>query len=103
MRSNCTTPRRHSRPAATAAAAFAVAALGWSGLPPAARGEAGPAAETARAAGDYERVRDALRLKNQPWATVAWKANITEARRLAAEQKKPIFLVVNTGNCLGFV
>jgi len=34
---------------------------------------------------------------------VAWKVSVTEARRVAAETKKPIFLVVNTGNCLGFV
>ncbi len=44
-----------------------------------------------------------LHLKNQPWASIPWVASTTHARRIAAESKKPIFLVVNTGNCLGFV
>ena len=51
----------------------------------------------------YEQIRGQLRLKNQPWAKVNWRTNVTEARRAAAEARKPIFLVVNTGNCLGFV
>jgi hypothetical protein len=43
-----------------------------------------------------------LHLKNQPWATIPWKVSVTEARQLAAREGKPIFLVVNTGNCLGW-
>ena len=43
-----------------------------------------------------------LHLKNQPWATIRWKVSLTEARQLAAKEHKPIFLVVNTGNCLGW-
>jgi hypothetical protein len=52
---------------------------------------------------EYEAIRDELDLKNQPWATVPWHVNVTEARRSAGREQKPIFLVVNTGNCLGFV
>ena len=53
--------------------------------------------------GDFERLLDELNLKIQPWATVDWKISLTEARRAAAKQQRPVFLVVNTGNCLGFV
>jgi len=52
---------------------------------------------------EFERLHYALNLKNQPWATIPWKVTLTEARELAAAEGKPIFLVVNTGNCLGFV
>ena len=38
----------------------------------------------------------------QPWATIGWKVSVTEARQLAAKENKPVFLVVNTGNCLGW-
>ena len=44
-----------------------------------------------------------LHIKSQPWASVPWKVSVTEARALAAKTGKPIFMVVNTGNCLGFV
>jgi hypothetical protein len=47
-------------------------------------------------------LREQLDLKNQPWTTIPWKISLTEARRLAAADRKPIFLVVNTGNCLGW-
>ena len=42
-----------------------------------------------------------LDVKNQPWTTIPWKYSITEARKLAAATKKPIFMVINTGNALG--
>jgi hypothetical protein len=44
-----------------------------------------------------------LSLANQPWATVRWEVSLTEARERAARERKPVFLVVNTGNVLGFV
>ena len=42
-----------------------------------------------------------LDVKNQPWTTIPWKYSITEARKQASASKKPIFMVVNTGNALG--
>ncbi len=54
-------------------------------------------------AGQFERLAKELHVKNQPWATAPWKRSVTEAREQAAREKKPIFLVVNTGNCLGWV
>jgi hypothetical protein len=59
----------------------------------------GPAAGLTLA--EYERLKPILDIKNQPWATIPWKYSITEARRLAAATRKPIFMVVNTGNALG--
>ena len=84
-------------------AVLAVAALaGWGG------GRlrlfaAGPGGSAGLGDAEFETLREELHVKNQPWAAVPWKVSVTEARRVAAETKKPIFLVVNTGNCLGFV
>jgi hypothetical protein len=52
---------------------------------------------------EFDRLHKELDLQNQPWATIPWKVTLTEARESAAKHGKPIFLVVNTGNCLGFV
>ena len=52
---------------------------------------------------EFNRLKPYLDLKNQPWATVPWKSSITEARKQAAASRKPIFMVVNTGNILGCV
>jgi hypothetical protein len=43
-----------------------------------------------------------LRLSGGMW-DLPWQVSITEARRVAVKEEKPIFLIVNTGNCLGFV
>jgi hypothetical protein len=48
-------------------------------------------------------LRLALELRLQPWATLPWQAGVTPARRAAAAQGKPVFLIVNTGNVTGFV
>jgi hypothetical protein len=67
--------------------------------------EGAQAAERAPAVGltlaEYERLEPVLNIKNQPWTTIPWKYTITEARKVAAAAKKPIFMVVNTGNALG--
>jgi hypothetical protein len=52
---------------------------------------------------DYERIRHELHIKSQPWANIPWKTSVSQARELAFKSNKPIFFVVNTGNCLGFV
>jgi hypothetical protein len=53
--------------------------------------------------GEFESLRKELHVKSQPWASANWMVSVTEAREAAFKAKKPIFLVVNTGNCLGFV
>jgi hypothetical protein len=50
---------------------------------------------------EYKELKSILDIKNQLWATIPWKYSITEARKLAAATRKPIFMVVNTGNALG--
>ncbi|HEY7427299.1 MAG TPA: hypothetical protein VH682_23900 [Gemmataceae bacterium] len=52
---------------------------------------------------EFKELKPILDVKNQPWTTIPWKYSITEARKLAKATKKPIFMVVNTGNCLGCV
>jgi hypothetical protein len=87
---------------APAAVLVALGAAGMSATlarPPAA-GE-GQQAELSPA--EFGRLLHQLDPGNQPWTTIPWKVSVTEARRLAARERKPIFLVVNTGNCLGFV
>ncbi len=44
-----------------------------------------------------------LTLTARPWATARWEVSLTEARQRAEREGKPVFLVVNTGNVLGFV
>jgi hypothetical protein len=50
---------------------------------------------------EFKELQPILDVKNQPWTTIPWKYSITEARKVAAATRKPIFMVVNTGNCLG--
>ncbi len=52
---------------------------------------------------EFESLWRDLHVRKQPWATIPWRASVTKARALAAETHRPIFMVVNTGNCLGFV
>jgi len=52
---------------------------------------------------EFDRLLKQLNLKNQAWATIPWKNTLPEARAQAVKENKPIFMVVNTGNCLGFV
>lgn len=73
----------------------AVAGLGtaWAGDAP---------ADPSLTDSEYERLSDMLRLKGGVWG-ISWKVSVTEAREEAVRQGKPIFMVVNTGNCLGYV
>src|SRR5437660_1785915 len=52
---------------------------------------------------EFKELKPILDVKNQLWTTIPWKYSITEARKVAAENKKLILLNVNTGNCLGNV
>jgi hypothetical protein len=51
---------------------------------------------------EFARLVKQLHVKNQPWASIHWQTSVTEARRQAAREQKPIFFNVNTGNALGF-
>lgn len=52
---------------------------------------------------EERRLCDQLALRSQPWASIGWEVSLTAARQRAEKEGKPIFLVVNTGNVLGFV
>ena len=39
----------------------------------------------------------------QAWTAIPWVVSVSQARVRAARERKPIFMIVNTGNCLGFV
>jgi hypothetical protein len=61
------------------------------------------AAEAQSGHDHFAKLFDELHIQNQPWAQIKWTASVTDARRQALAEQKPIFLVVNTGNCLGRV
>ena len=72
--------------------------------PPAPAAQPAQAPETTEAGltvAEFKKLMPVLDLKNQAWTTIPWKYSLTEARRLAAKTKKPIFMVVNTGNVMG--
>jgi hypothetical protein len=52
---------------------------------------------------EFKELKPILDIKNQLWTTIPWKYSLTEARKLAVETKKPIFMNVNTGNVMGCV
>jgi hypothetical protein len=52
---------------------------------------------------EFKKLKPVLDLKKQAWTTIPWKYSLTEARQLAEKTKKPIFMVVNTGNVMGCV
>jgi hypothetical protein len=51
---------------------------------------------------EFKELKAKLDVHNQPWASIPWQVSLTEARQLAAKTKKPIFMVVGTGNALGW-
>jgi hypothetical protein len=51
---------------------------------------------------EFARLSKQLHVKSQTWASLPWKTSVTEARKQAAREEKPIFFNVNTGNGLGF-
>lgn len=57
---------------------------------------------------DRQSFREALayvlpRAEDMKWASIPWQTDLWEARRLAGEQRKPIFMWAMNGNPLGCV
>jgi RNA polymerase sigma factor (sigma-70 family) len=71
--------------------------------PSRARGGRAPKTPVARFTdAEFKKLKAKLDVRNQPWARIPWQVSLTEARRLAAKTRKPIFLAVGTGNPLGW-
>jgi hypothetical protein len=51
---------------------------------------------------EFRKLQPELRLKNKGWASLPWRATLTDAREAAVREKKPIFMMVDTGNPIGF-
>jgi len=51
---------------------------------------------------EFQRLAPKLQLRGGMW-DLPWQVSITEARRVALREQKLIFMIVNTGNCIGFV
>ena len=51
---------------------------------------------------EFRKLQPDLRLKSKGWASLPWRATLTDARESAIREKKPIFMMVDTGNPIGF-
>jgi hypothetical protein len=72
--------------------------LGLAGMRARAEGEKPITAE------EFGRLHEALRLpKGEAWRGLPWHESILEARAEAVKEKKPIYMLVRSGNPLGCV
>lgn len=51
---------------------------------------------------EFRKLQPDMRLKSKGWASLPWRATLTDARESAIREKKPIFMMVDTGNPIGF-
>ena len=51
---------------------------------------------------EFRTLQPELRLRNKGWASLPWRATLTDAREAALKERKPIFMMVDTGNPIGF-
>lgn len=51
---------------------------------------------------EFRKIQPEMRLKNKGWGSLPWRATLTDAREAAVREKKPIFMMVDTGNPIGF-
>ena len=51
---------------------------------------------------EFRKLQPEMRLKSKGWASLPWRATLTDAREAAVREKKPIFMMVDTGNPIGF-
>ena len=49
---------------------------------------------------EFQKLHKQLQIKGQPWAAIPWQLSITEARKLAAKENKPILLSKGNGHLL---
>ena len=75
----------------------------WFGVVVAVAGPLATAATPVFAPGEADRLAKQLALESQSWAQLPWQVSLSDALEVAAAERKPIFMIVNTGNCLGYV
>ena len=51
---------------------------------------------------EFRKIQPEMKLKSRGWASLPWRATLTDAREAAIREKKPIFMMVDTGNPIGF-
>lgn len=51
---------------------------------------------------EYRKLQPEMKLKAKGWASLPWRATVTDAREAALREKKPVFMMVDTGNPIGF-
>jgi len=51
---------------------------------------------------EFRKLQPEMKLKSKGWASLPWRATLTDARQSAIREKKPIFMMVDTGNPIGF-
>jgi hypothetical protein len=51
---------------------------------------------------EFRKLQPEMKLKSKGWASLPWRATLTDARESAIREKKPIFMMVDTGNPIGF-
>lgn len=49
---------------------------------------------------EFQKLHKQLQIKDQPWAAIPWQLSITEARKVAAKENKPILLFTGNGHLL---
>jgi hypothetical protein len=82
-----------------------VAGLVWAGVFAAGL----PAGENADAGGpglsaqEFQKLHEALRPPQEAWEALPWRLAVVEACAAAAEQKKPVYMLVRSGHPLGCV
>jgi hypothetical protein len=50
---------------------------------------------------EFEKLRRDCAIRSAPWGTIPWEASLTRARARALSEKKPIFMMVDTGHPVG--
>ena len=51
----------------------------------------------------FEKLHKELSAAKEPWQQIPWHVSLLEARRQAAEEKKPIYMLCRAGHPLGCV
>jgi hypothetical protein len=54
-------------------------------------------------AAEFEKLHQELRTCREPWQSIPWRLSVLEARAQAAQERKPVYMLVRSGHPLGCV